>query len=61
MDPIQIPAHNYFVMGDNRNNSLDSRSFGLVVEDDIIGKAMASWWPKDKWGLAPNEEPKLAP
>ncbi|MGE0601737.1 MAG: signal peptidase I [Dehalococcoidia bacterium] len=61
MDPIQIPAGQYFVMGDNRNGSLDSRSFGLVVEDDIIGKAMASWWPKEKWGLAPNEEPKLAP
>lgn len=61
MAPIQIPAHNYFVMGDNRNASLDSRAFGLVVEDDIIGKAMASWWPKEKWGPAGSEEPKFAP
>ena len=61
LQPVQIPSHEYFVMGDNRNESLDSRSFGLVQEDDIIGKAMASWWPRDKWGLAPNEEPKLAP
>ncbi len=61
MAPVRIPKDNYFVMGDNRNNSLDSRAFGLVVEDDIIGKAMASWWPKSKWGRAPNEEPKLAP
>jgi signal peptidase I len=61
LDPIEIPADFYFVMGDNRNNSADSRSFGLVDEDDIIGKAMASWWPKSKWGAAPNQEPKLAP
>lgn len=60
MQPISIPAHQYFVMGDNRNESLDSRSIGLVEEDDIIGKAMASWWPRENWGLAPNEEPKFA-
>jgi signal peptidase I len=61
LDPVQIPAHEFFVMGDNRNNSLDSRIFGLVEEDDIIGKAMASWWPTDKWGLAPNEAPTFGP
>ncbi|MBK7329366.1 MAG: hypothetical protein IPI85_09870 [Dehalococcoidia bacterium] len=46
-------------MGDNRNGSHDSRSFGLVDEKDIVGKAMASWWPRSAWGLAPNEEPVL--
>ena len=51
----------YFVMGDNRNASADSRAFGPVDEDDIVGKAMASWWPRDKWGPAPNEAGKLAP
>lgn len=61
LEPIEIPRGFYFVMGDNRNNSADSRSFGLVDEDDIIGKALGSWWPKEKWGRAPNEEPKLAP
>jgi len=60
MAPITLPADYYFVMGDNRNNSADSRSFGPVNEDDIIGKAMASWWPRETWGLAPNEEPQLA-
>lgn len=61
LNAITIPAGRFFVMGDNRNGSLDSRSFGLVEEDDIVGKAMASWWPKEEWGLAPNEAPKFGP
>lgn len=59
LDPIVIETDMYFVMGDNRNNSLDSRSFGPVDEDDIVGKAMASWWPRETWGLAPNEQPEF--
>jgi signal peptidase I len=58
---VTIPAGTYFVMGDNRNNSLDSRVFGPVGEELIVGKAMASWWPTSKIGRVPNEEPKLAP
>jgi signal peptidase I len=61
MDAIVIQPDHYFVMGDNRNFSLDSRAFGPVDEDDIVGKAMVSWWPRDSWGLAPNESPKLGP
>ncbi|WP_343394303.1 signal peptidase I [Candidatus Amarobacter glycogenicus] len=30
-----------------------------IPEKDIVGKAMASWWPRSAWGLAPNEEPVL--
>jgi signal peptidase I len=58
---IAIPPGQYFVMGDNRENSLDSRSsqVGLVPADLIIGKAMLSYWPSSKFGLAPNEEGKL--
>mgnify|MGYP002037364684 CR=1 FL=1 len=39
MDPIEIPEGNVFVMGDNRDNSLDSRAWGMVRYDQIKGKA----------------------
>ena len=58
---IRIPAGQYFVMGDNRPNSEDSRFFGLVERGMIVGKTAVIIWPSSRFGLAPNESPSLDP
>jgi signal peptidase I len=49
--PKKMLVDQYFVLGDNRNNSNDSRSWGAVSRDDIIGRAWFVYWPSSKWGL----------
>jgi signal peptidase I len=43
--PAKVPANEYFVLGDNRNNSQDSHLWGDLSKQYIIGKAWVSYWP----------------
>lgn len=59
--PLAVPEDSVFVLGDNRGNSEDSRFFGIVPIENIIGKAWLTYWPIRQIELVPHEEyPELA-
>jgi signal peptidase I len=51
LDPITVPKGEYFLMGDNRGESNDSRYWGPVPRDWIIGEAIVTYWPPGRIGV----------
>ncbi len=43
--PVKVPAREIFVLGDNRDNSEDSRAFGFVPDASLVGEAILIYWP----------------
>ena len=50
--PFRVPDEGYFAMGDNSDNSLDSRYWGPVPEENLVGRGLFVYWPFNRhWGL----------
>ena len=56
-----VPKDQFFVMGDHRSNSADSRVFGPITRSDVIGRAWLRYWPFNAFGILPTPtHPELA-
>lgn len=56
---MMVPQNSYFAFGDNRNNSSDSREWGPIPKENIVGKAWIKYWPLNKMGVVeqyPNQQ-----
>ena len=56
-EPVKLGKDEYFVLGDNRNNSLDGRdpSVGNIRRENIIGRAWLRIWPLNKFGFVKHQ------
>ena len=57
----QVPEGFLFVLGDNRNDSSDSHSWGLLPRENVIGKALLIYWPPPEWNIISHYEIAVAP
>lgn len=54
---VTVPSASYLVLGDNRKNSYDSRCWGIVPREKIIGRAMVRFWPLNHMGKLDEQPP----
>ncbi len=57
MEPRRVGPDEYFVLGDNRNSSSDSHTWGMVPAANVVGRAWISYWPPSLWGVITRDKP----